>query len=359
MLPNSNILSKKNIFAGRQNKSQVQFNAPPELDNFLKDCHYYISVKVEESALADDRLLLGVLQLKLADPFQDEILKQGNEIWLYISDIPGRSFIYSEWLEVKDDCRVKEAMMSRIVESTDVSFLAGTFLTRVKRQSNLLINFVSDYNPGKIVQFSLVPVTDETLITLKVFIFESMMIPSEDFSAEISINKGMQALMKHLYAVEVPRMKFTKQIEDSVEHISFLYSNVKSYHEVNWDAASLVDVQNSQLKVALRPYQINSVNWMLQREHLLGQSISPTLHPLYSEITLPTGEQLYYNKYVGNFAKEKPYVKPPPTGGILADEMGLGKTVEVLACVMANQRHLESDGQEMCTDQVKFKLFLF
>lgn len=210
------------------------------------------------------------------------------------------------------------------------------------------------------VKLSLVPIIDETRITLKVFISESMMIPFDDPSnADNKANKGVQVLMKHLYAVDVPRMKFSKQIEESIEHISFLYSNVKSYHESNWDATALVDVQNSQLRVALRPYQINSVNWMLQREHLLGQPSPTELHPLYIEITLPTGENVYYNKYIGNFTKSKPLVKPPPTGGILADEMGLGKTVEVLACVMANQRY--KDDLTMCSvkDEVNNNIFLF
>ena len=216
---------------------------------------------------------------------------------------------------------------------------------------------VSGNNPGKIVKLSLVPITDDTRISLKVFILESMMIPIEDASiADIKTNMGVQVLMKHLYAVEVPCKKFFKETKKSVEHIIFLYSNVKSYHEANWDANSLVNVQHSQLRVSLRPYQINSVNWMLQREHLLGKPNPTALHPLYIEITLPTGEQLYYNKYVGNFIKSKPLLKPPPTGGILADEMGLGKTVEVLACVMANQRYKESNDQTMSSVEIKVNL---
>lgn len=181
-----------------------------------------------------------------------------------------------------------------------------------------------------------------------------MLIPPEDTSrGDIKTNTGVQALMKHLYSVDVPRMQFCKDMKKSIEHISFLYSNVKSFHDANWDATTLVDVQNSQLRVDLRPYQINSVNWMLQREHL-EQAAPVDLHPLYTEINLPNGDTVFYNKYLGNFTKLKPLVKPPPTGGILADEMGLGKTVEVLACVMANQRYKDNDETLVCIDEVSF-----
>jgi hypothetical protein len=50
------------------------------------------------------------------------------------------------------------------------------------------------------------------------------------------------------------------------------------------------------------------------------------------------GQLLYYNKYAGYVTMEKPKSVKLPSGGILADEMGLGKTVEVLACLLANQR---------------------
>lgn len=53
---------------------------------------------------------------------------------------------------------------------------------------------------------------------------------------------------------------------------------------------------------------------------------------------IPDGQLLFYNKYAGYITLEKPKSVKLPTGGILADEMGLGKTVEVLACLLANQR---------------------
>lgn len=64
------------------------------------------------------------------------------------------------------------------------------------------------------------------------------------------------------------------------------------------------------------------------------------LHCLYTELVTPDGQLLFYNKYAGYITLEKPKSVKLPSGGILADEMGLGKTVEVLACLLANQRPL-------------------
>jgi hypothetical protein len=67
-------------------------------------------------------------------------------------------------------------------------------------------------------------------------------------------------------------------------------------------------------------------------------SFSDELHCLYTELVTPNGQLVFYNKYAGYITMEKPKSVELPSGGILADEMGLGKTVEVLACLLANQR---------------------
>lgn len=67
-------------------------------------------------------------------------------------------------------------------------------------------------------------------------------------------------------------------------------------------------------------------------------SFADELHCLYTDLVTADGQVLFYNKYAGYITLEKPKSVKLPTGGILADEMGLGKTVEVLACLLANQR---------------------
>jgi len=76
----------------------------------------------------------------------------------------------------------------------------------------------------------------------------------------------------------------------------------------------------------------------LQMRYKLVLSIPDELHCLYTELVTPDGQLLFYNKYAGYITLEKPISVKLPSGGILADEMGLGKTVEVLACLLANQR---------------------
>jgi SNF2 family N-terminal domain. len=76
----------------------------------------------------------------------------------------------------------------------------------------------------------------------------------------------------------------------------------------------------------------------LQTRYKLVLSIPDELHCLYTELVTPDGQLLFYNKYAGYLTLEKPKSVKLPSGGILADEMGLGKTVEVLACLLANQR---------------------
>ena len=87
----------------------------------------------------------------------------------------------------------------------------------------------------------------------------------------------------------------------------------------------------SSLAPKLRPYQINAIKWMLNKERFVfGQSSCSKshdeLHPLYLELKNSRDETIYYHKYYGLFCKNKPLKEESIKGGILADEMGLGKT---------------------------------
>ena len=86
----------------------------------------------------------------------------------------------------------------------------------------------------------------------------------------------------------------------------------------------------SSLAPKLRPYQINAIKWMLNKERFVfGQSSCSKshdeLHPLYLELKNSRDETIYYHKYYGLFCKNKPLKEESIKGGILADEMGLGK----------------------------------
>ncbi|CAG9838516.1 unnamed protein product [Diabrotica balteata] len=97
------------------------------------------------------------------------------------------------------------------------------------------------------------------------------------------------------------------------------------------------NVQHHYLKPELRPYQQESIKWMLYRERM-EDCKTDFLHPLYTPIKLPSNIEIYFDKYTGFICIEKPLTSLSTKIGILADEMGLGKTVEVIACLLLNPK---------------------
>ena len=85
---------------------------------------------------------------------------------------------------------------------------------------------------------------------------------------------------------------------------------------------------------SLRPYQARALSWMISRETSITE-VMPVSHPLWSELTLPGGTQVWANRATGRLSRRKAWYRQNTCGGILADEMGLGKTVEVLALVLS------------------------
>ncbi|BBN00056.1 protein MpRAD5 [Marchantia polymorpha subsp. ruderalis] len=89
--------------------------------------------------------------------------------------------------------------------------------------------------------------------------------------------------------------------------------------------------QPSGLSVPLRPYQRQSLQFMLDAEHREGGLLSLNYHKLPST---PSGHSLMYSSTLGHLmeTKESGTVR----GGFLCEEMGLGKTIEILALILAN-----------------------
>ncbi|GES74249.1 DNA repair protein rad5 [Rhizophagus clarus] len=99
---------------------------------------------------------------------------------------------------------------------------------------------------------------------------------------------------------------------------------------------------------SLRRYQKQALHWMLSKETLDPNQLTPTsLHPLWEEYEFPvqiyheTGEMIddgfsnklfYFNPYTGELSLDFQKVDQC-RGGILADEMGLGKTIEILSLI--------------------------
>lgn len=97
----------------------------------------------------------------------------------------------------------------------------------------------------------------------------------------------------------------------------------------------------------LRPYQKQSLYWMLSKEKdQKNEDRGVSMHPLWEEYSWPTkdcddkdtvqveGQPCFYvNPYSGEMSLKFPEQEQHCLGGILADEMGLGKTIQMLSLI--------------------------
>ncbi|KAL3701102.1 hypothetical protein R1sor_019124 [Riccia sorocarpa] len=94
--------------------------------------------------------------------------------------------------------------------------------------------------------------------------------------------------------------------------------------------------QPSGLSVPLRPYQRQSLQFMLDAELREGGLLSLNYQKLP---TTPSGHSLMYSSTLGHLIDAND--TGPVRGGFLCEEMGLGKTIEILALILANPCPLE------------------
>ncbi|KAI1333522.1 DNA repair protein rad-5 [Xylariaceae sp. FL0016] len=99
--------------------------------------------------------------------------------------------------------------------------------------------------------------------------------------------------------------------------------------------------------MTLRPYQKQSLHWMLSKEKDLKNEVrEASMHPLWEAYAWPLKDvddkdlpqvegqdSFYVNPYSGEMSLEFPEQEQHCLGGILADEMGLGKTIQMLSLI--------------------------
>lgn len=105
--------------------------------------------------------------------------------------------------------------------------------------------------------------------------------------------------------------------------------------------------------MTLRPYQKQSLHWMMAKEKDERSNREPSMHPLWEEYEWPTKDvddkdlpevqgvsKFYVNPYSGDLSLEFPVQEQHCLGGILADEMGLGKTIQMLSLVHSHRSEI-------------------
>jgi SNF2 family DNA or RNA helicase len=127
----------------------------------------------------------------------------------------------------------------------------------------------------------------------------------------------------------------TNDHEDEVcdEQVDGLMSAVESRM-----AAIPLSPQPPLLRSQLRPYQLQALHWMSNREKQLDPS--GLIHPMWAELSLPE-RSIFVHTLGDRVSWERPLPQAEPRGGILSDEMGLGKTVCILALISSEYDAIE------------------
>ncbi|KAI1871466.1 uncharacterized protein JN550_004460 [Neoarthrinium moseri] len=130
------------------------------------------------------------------------------------------------------------------------------------------------------------------------------------------------------------------------DQLDALYKKAQSF-DFNTPEAEPSDT----FAMTLRPYQKQSLHWMLAKEKdLKNEAREASMHPLWEEYTWPAKDvddkdlpqvegvpTFYVNPYSGEMSLDFPVQEQHCLGGILADEMGLGKTIQMLSLIHSHK----------------------
>ncbi|KJK84027.1 DNA repair protein rad5 [Metarhizium anisopliae BRIP 53293] len=144
----------------------------------------------------------------------------------------------------------------------------------------------------------------------------------------------------------VPNSSDTEEGEElEQDQLDALYKKAQCF-DFNTPEAEPAD----SFAMTLRPYQKQSLHWMMAKEKDEMSNREPSMHPLWEEYDWPTKDvddnqlpdvegvsKFYVNPYSGDLSLDFPVQEQHCLGGILADEMGLGKTIQMLSLVHSHR----------------------
>ncbi|KAK6510889.1 hypothetical protein TWF506_009980 [Arthrobotrys conoides] len=133
------------------------------------------------------------------------------------------------------------------------------------------------------------------------------------------------------------------------------------YHSVYVPPATTVvpkAIQVSELTTTMFPFQMRTVNWMMEREGVTVESgcvdpltVTPSIESfIFEETTDLDGTPMWVSVPLGITTTDRAGIdhliaKSGVKGGILAEEMGLGKTVELISLLALHKRYIPSGGE--------------
>ncbi|KAK4167631.1 DNA repair protein rad5 [Cladorrhinum sp. PSN259] len=120
-------------------------------------------------------------------------------------------------------------------------------------------------------------------------------------------------------------------------------------------------------KLTLRPYQKQSLHWMMAKEKdERNKERELSMHPLWEEYLWPVkdcddkdlpqvvGQPAFYvNPYSGDLSLDFPQQEQHCLGGILADEMGLGKTIQMLSLIHSHRLEAATRDSELSVNSLR------
>lgn len=163
------------------------------------------------------------------------------------------------------------------------------------------------------------------------------------------MDEEKQAEQKKLSATKGSDSPASDDAEEGKEleqgQLDALYKKAQSF-DFNTPEAEPADTFN----MTLRPYQKQSLHWMIAKEKDARSNREPSMHPLWEEYVWPIKDhddkdlppvssltKFYVNPYSGDLSLEFPVQEQHCLGGVLADEMGLGKTIQMLSLVHSHK----------------------
>jgi len=329
----------------KRKKKSFSIFEDKELEALIEDSQYIIpvleTVPTNESKWWSS---IGKLDVNLDLEKHREVsvqLPERPEFWIYMSEIPGRSMIYYEWFDQREDETPKDfAHRQKTGKADNVSYFHIKDISNVEffkafgiKQKILYLKLHKYYDFTGILELKIC-ITSESLVTLTHPSDFKVRIPSE-----------VKQVLNFCFDIENQIYEGNEKTESS--DIDKLYDAVKEFHDSTEDDREervMINPQHRSLIPKLRRYQAHAVRWMLEQERYKQNLDSDLmdevqmLHPLYQEVTTHDGTVMYFSPTAGYLVEDKPLSQTNPPGGILADEMGLGKTVEVLACMLCNPR---------------------